>query len=94
MTSRLEGCAIDCAGPATLARFWAAAIGYQVLDEREDLVEIGPGAGSDEEYLAALGSVLPPRAWSLSGFRSRSPARTGSTWTSHRSTTTKPALRL
>ncbi|MDO5501635.1 MAG: VOC family protein [Actinomycetia bacterium] len=61
MTSRFEGCAIDCADPAMLSQFWAAALGYSVLEERDDLVEIGPGGGTDEGYLAALrsGPVAP-----------------------------------
>jgi hypothetical protein len=52
MTSRLNECVVDCADPATLARFWAAALGYQVLDESGDLVEIGPGGRTDAELVA------------------------------------------
>ena len=52
MTSRLAECVVDCADPATLSRFWAAALDYQVLDESADLVEIGPGGRTDEEVVA------------------------------------------
>jgi hypothetical protein len=52
MTSRLTECVVDCADPAALARFWAAVLGYQVLDESADLIEIGPGGRTDEELVA------------------------------------------
>ena len=56
MTSRLTECVVDCADPSSLARFWAAALGYQVLEESPDLVEIGPGGRTDEQLLADLRS--------------------------------------
>ena len=56
MTSRLTELSVDCADPATLARFWAEVLGYQVLDESDDLVEIGPGGVSDEQRLADVRS--------------------------------------
>jgi hypothetical protein len=52
MTSRLAECVVDCADPSALSRFWAAALGYQVLDESPDLVEIGPGGRTDEQLVA------------------------------------------
>ena len=45
MASRFTELAIDCADPAGLARFWCAVLGYQVLDEEDGLVAIGPGVG-------------------------------------------------
>ena len=52
MSSRLTECVVDCADPTTLSRFWAAALGYQVLDESADLVEIGPGGRTDAERVS------------------------------------------
>lgn len=51
MTSRLAECVVDCADPSTLARFWASALGYQVLDESDDLVEVGPGGRTDAQQV-------------------------------------------
>jgi len=56
MASRLLECVVDCADPATLSRFWAAALGYEVLDESADMVEIGPGGRTDEQLLGELRS--------------------------------------
>jgi hypothetical protein len=65
MTSRLTECVVDCADPSSLARFWAAALGYQVLEESADLVEIGPGGRTDEQLLADLrsGPAVPSLAF-------------------------------
>jgi hypothetical protein len=51
MTSRLTECVVDCADPSTLSRFWAAALGYRVLEESADLVEIGPGGRTDAQLV-------------------------------------------
>lgn len=56
MTSRLQECVVDCADPSTLSRFWAAALGYEVLDESPDVVEIGPAGSTDAQRLADLRS--------------------------------------
>src|SRR5262245_46652621 len=56
MTSRLQGCVVDCADPATLSRFWAEALGYDVLEESADVVEIGPSGRTDAQVLAELRS--------------------------------------
>jgi hypothetical protein len=42
MTSRFTELAIDCADPSELARFWCAVLDYEVRDEEEGLVTIGP----------------------------------------------------
>ncbi|MFI8006147.1 VOC family protein [Streptomyces sp. NPDC086010] len=42
MTSRFTELAIDCADPATLARFWCAVLGYGVREAEDGLVTIGP----------------------------------------------------
>ncbi|WP_110205702.1 VOC family protein [Nocardioides daejeonensis] len=54
MTSRLTEINIDCAEPASLAKFWCAALGYSVLDATDDLVEIGPERRADAELLAVV----------------------------------------
>ena len=40
MTSRFTELAIDCHRPRELAAFWCAVLDYEVIDERDDLVEI------------------------------------------------------
>jgi len=61
MTSRLTECVVDCADPATLARFWAAVLDWVVVDESEGLAEIGPVVLSDQQQLDAIrsGPVTP-----------------------------------
>ena len=41
MTSKFTELAIDCTDPVSLARFWCAVLGYEVLEEDGDLVMIG-----------------------------------------------------
>ncbi len=40
MASRLTEVVIDCHRPRILAAFWCEVLGYEVIDERDDLVEI------------------------------------------------------
>jgi predicted enzyme related to lactoylglutathione lyase len=40
MASRWEQIVVDCADPARLARWWAEALGYQIVHEAPDEVEI------------------------------------------------------
>src|SRR5262245_40035333 len=40
MTSRFTELIIDCHDPRKLAGFWTEVLGYRILEEREDLVEI------------------------------------------------------
>ena len=47
MTSKFTELAIDCADPAALARFWCAVLGYEVQDEEDGFVAIGPRAVPD-----------------------------------------------
>ncbi|HLJ68504.1 MAG TPA: VOC family protein [Chloroflexota bacterium] len=49
MTSRFTELAIDSHQPRRLAEFWCAVLGYEVIDEDDDIIEIasrrpGPGA--------------------------------------------------
>jgi catechol 2,3-dioxygenase-like lactoylglutathione lyase family enzyme len=46
--------AMDCADPARMARFWAAALGYKLEDPPE-------GSASWDEWQAALG--IPEEQW-------------------------------
>ena len=41
MTSRFTELIVDCRSPRLLAEFWCAVLGYRVLEEGPDLVEIG-----------------------------------------------------
>lgn len=56
VTSRLTETVIDCADPWLLAQFWAAALGYAILERRHHHVEIGPVGVADEDRLAAVRS--------------------------------------
>ena len=49
MTSKLTELAIDCADPKGLARFWCAVLDYEVHDEDDVTVTIGPPKGTDDE---------------------------------------------
>jgi len=44
MASTFTELSIDCADPASLARFWCAVLGYEVQDEEDGLVMIGSPA--------------------------------------------------
>ena len=57
MTSRLTEVVVDCHDPARLAEFWCAALGFEVLEARPDLVEIGSWEPSVERVRA---SQMPP----------------------------------
>jgi predicted enzyme related to lactoylglutathione lyase len=46
MTSRIAVLTIDAMSPATVAAFWAAALGWQVIEESEGGVSIGPSDGA------------------------------------------------
>jgi hypothetical protein len=52
MTSKFTELAIDCADPATLARFWCSVLGYEVQD---------PDDGDDgDDETVTIGSPLAP----------------------------------
>lgn len=48
MTLRVGGIVIDCAHPASLARFWAAALGYRVRPYREEDLSLLRSLGIDD----------------------------------------------
>ena len=57
MTSKFTELAIDCADPGALAEFWCAVLGYDVLDQDDDVVTIGSPDVTDPE--AHRGPVPP-----------------------------------
>jgi len=57
MTSKLTEIAVDCADPRALARFWCSVLAYEVRDEEDGLVTIGPAAPAAGED--SIGPVPP-----------------------------------
>jgi hypothetical protein len=55
MTSRFTELVIDCANPRVLAEFWSAALGYTVIAEQEDQVEIAAYEPTIETVIRAPG---------------------------------------
>jgi hypothetical protein len=47
MASNFTELAIDCADPGALARFWCTVLDYEVLEEDDETVTIGPPAAPD-----------------------------------------------
>ncbi|GAA1993579.1 VOC family protein [Isoptericola halotolerans] len=45
MACRLSELVLGCRDPRLLARFWCDVLDYVVLDEEEDMLEIGPREG-------------------------------------------------
>jgi hypothetical protein len=58
MTSKLTDLAIDCADPQGLARFWCSVLGYEVQDEGDGLVTIGPAAPGGSEDVGPVPPTL------------------------------------
>ncbi|TMK50595.1 MAG: VOC family protein [Actinobacteria bacterium] len=42
MTSRFSELVLDCHDPKLVAGFWCAALGYKIIEESDEVVEIGP----------------------------------------------------
>ncbi len=57
MTSRLTEIVIDCHDPRRLAEFWCAVLGYEVIEEDEEMVEIASWRPTVE---AVRERVTPP----------------------------------
>lgn len=57
MVSRLNEIVIDCHDPHRLADFWCEVLGYSIVDQNEDDVEIAPRRITAEELISA---PLPP----------------------------------
>jgi predicted enzyme related to lactoylglutathione lyase len=45
MGNRWRGVVVPAVDPARLSRWWAEVLGYRILDERHDEVDVGPGDG-------------------------------------------------
>jgi len=54
MTSRFTELVIDCHRPRELAAFWCAVLDYEVIDKRDDLVEIAGWHPTAEAVRAAV----------------------------------------
>jgi len=54
MTSRFTELVVDCHRPHELAAFWCAVLDYEVIDKRDDLVEIAGWHPSAEAVRAAV----------------------------------------
>jgi hypothetical protein len=57
MTSKFTELAIDCANPIGLARFWCSVLDYEVQDEDDGIVGIGPRMAAESKNL--VGPVPP-----------------------------------
>ncbi len=57
MTSRFTEINIDCHDPRRLAAFWCAVLGYSVIDESEEWIEIAGASVAPEEVRRA---PVPP----------------------------------
>jgi hypothetical protein len=57
MASKFTELAIDCADPSGLARFWCSVLNYEVQDEDDGIVTIGPPVAPDGQN--HLGPVPP-----------------------------------
>ncbi|MGN9793009.1 VOC family protein [Streptomyces sp. OZ13] len=57
MASKLTELAIDCADPGGLARFWCSVLDYEVQDEDDGIVTIGPPVAAERKD--QLGPVPP-----------------------------------
>ncbi|MGY1855166.1 VOC family protein [Modestobacter sp. SYSU DS0290] len=52
MTSRIAALAIDASDPRIIADFWCAVLGWSVLEQDDDVISIGGGAGQQIDVLA------------------------------------------
>lgn len=50
MSSKLTELGIDCADPHALAEFWCAVLDYEVHDEEDGVVTIGPRETSGRQH--------------------------------------------
>ena len=59
MASTFTDLAIDCADPRALASFWCSVLGYDVQDEEDGIVTIGPPPISESDNENIVGPVSP-----------------------------------
>ena len=57
MTSRFSEVVVDSHDPLRLARFWSEVLGYTIIDETPEVVEI---AGTEQTAEALRAGVVPP----------------------------------
>ena len=58
MASRFSEVVVDCRDPRQLAEFWAAVLGYEIVDDTEEgIVEI---AGEEQTPEAMRRGIVPP----------------------------------
>jgi len=58
MSVRWQNICIDCADPASLARFWAEALGWRITYEEPEEYVIEPSEGSPEARLGSFPDIL------------------------------------
>ena len=66
MTSRFSELAIDAHDLRKLADFWCAVLDYKIIEERDDVIEIGPEElpeGWGAEFLEAWNDDPQPFVW-------------------------------
>jgi hypothetical protein len=49
VTSKFTELAIDCADPAGLSRFWCSVLDYEVQDDEDGVITIGPSSVPDSK---------------------------------------------
>lgn len=52
MTSRFTELSVDCHDPGRLAAFWSEVLDFKVIEQREDMVEIGSWVPTVEDIRA------------------------------------------
>lgn len=65
MACRMTELVLDCRDPALLARFWSRVLGYRIVDEDEDAVEIGPPEGTPSPVTLLFLSSDDPKTGKL-----------------------------
>jgi len=63
MASKLTEIGIDCADPVALARFWCSVLDYEVQDEGDGIITIGPPLVADDKD--HVGPVPPTLTFAL-----------------------------
>ncbi|MQA33993.1 VOC family protein [Modestobacter roseus] len=56
MTSRIAVLALDAGDPRVVADFWGAVLGWSVLEEDDDVISIGDGAGGQIDVCRVPGA--------------------------------------
>jgi predicted enzyme related to lactoylglutathione lyase len=59
MGNRWRGVVVVATDPARLSRWWAEVLGYRILAERRDEVDVGPGEGLPQLSFSRATVALP-----------------------------------